>query len=239
MHPFLRALCLLALGAALVPAAADAPEDGVPASLLVYRVSEQGVEPYLSRILVTSSYVRMDHGSGDQGFMLFDRDSQVIYSANPAERTVLVVDPVRRKPAAPLRLTLSEQRHDDEQAPAIAGVKPVRYELGANGEVCRNLIVLPGVMEPAVGGLREYLEVLSYQQGAALTTLPEDLHDACDMSRHVYNPGRELTFGLPVQSWSATEHRELVDFREDFRAAPELFEIPEGYGRMGMPRPSR
>ena len=238
MHAFLKAIAVLALGAPLAPAPADNSETGVPASLLVYRVSEQGTEPHLSRILVTPSYVRMDYGSDDQGFMLFDRDSQVIYSANPAERTVLVVDPVRRKPEAPLRLDLSEQRYDDRQAPAIAGVQPVRYELKTNGEVCRNLVVLPGVMQPAVDGLREYREVLSYQQGAALTALPEELHDACDMSRHVYNPGRELAFGLPVQSWSAAEHRELVDFREDFRAAPELFRIPEGYARMGMPRPS-
>jgi hypothetical protein len=238
MRRFLKTALLLTLPAALPGAAADSAEPDLTAGLLVYRVTEAGAAPYLSRILVTPSYVRMDYGAGGQGFVLFDRDSQVIYSADPSERTVLVIDPVREKPEAPMALAVSEQRFVDEEAPAIGGVTPVRYELKTNGQVCRHLIVLPGVMDAAVEGLREYFDALSYQQAATLANMPEDLYDPCDLSTHVFNPERGLAFGLPVQDWNADERRELLDFRPDFAVSPELFEIPAGYGRMSMPRAS-
>ena len=45
----------------------------VQTGLLVYRVWEEGIEPYVSRVMVTEDYVRLDEGSDVAGFTLFGR----------------------------------------------------------------------------------------------------------------------------------------------------------------------
>ena len=60
---------LSGLAALLLVGAASAQ----PASLLVYRVAEQGGEPYSSRIIVTPDFLRLDEGSDDASYTLFDR----------------------------------------------------------------------------------------------------------------------------------------------------------------------
>jgi len=112
------------------------PAQEISAALLVYRVLEQRAKPYISRILVTPGYLRMDKGADDDGFILYDRAAHVIYSITPSEQSLLVIDPPKDKPESPLLLAVSEERHDDPQAPAVAGIHPLRYGLKVNGRLC-------------------------------------------------------------------------------------------------------
>jgi len=233
----MRAFLSLALFPFLLVGSALArePAQEISAALLVYRVQEQGAEPYISRILVTPGYLRMDEGADDDGFILYDRAAHVIYSITPSEQSLLVIDPPKDKPESPLLLAVSEERHDDPQAPAVAGIHPLRYGLKVNGHLCDNLVVLPGVMPGALAALGEYFETLSYQQAVTVEATPPEMQDACDLSRYVYHPTREVSFGLPVHIWNDRQSRELVDFRESFSVAPQLFELPEGYERLTVP----
>ena len=65
---------------------------GETASLLVYRVWEQGSDPYLSRVMVTPDYVRLDEGTDDGGYTLFDRQQEILYNVSPDDRSILVMD---------------------------------------------------------------------------------------------------------------------------------------------------
>ena len=65
----------------------------IPAALLVYRVSEQGTDPFISRILVTPNHVRMDEGGAADAFTLFDRRAGMLFNVDPEERSVQVLDP--------------------------------------------------------------------------------------------------------------------------------------------------
>ncbi|MCW5585870.1 MAG: hypothetical protein KIS75_07025, partial [Chromatiales bacterium] len=80
-----------------------------PSSLLVYRVWEQGAEPYVSRVLVTADHVRLDEGSDTAGYTLFDRRQESIYNVSVDDRSILVMDSAEPLPAAPDTLILQEQ----------------------------------------------------------------------------------------------------------------------------------
>ena len=146
MQKILTTIFLAASSAAVV---AD------PASLLVYRVWEQGAEPYLSRVMVTPGHVRLDEGSDGAGYTLFDRNNERIYNVSVDDRSILVLDSAQPLPALPDTLVLQEQVEADTGAPLVAGQRPNHVRLLANGELCAELVTIESVMEEAVRGLTE------------------------------------------------------------------------------------
>ena len=232
MRPRLRGW-LVALSIALWPWLIGAGEQQVGASLLVFHVVDPGAEPYLSRVLVTARFLRMDQGgeAGD-GFVLLERGRGIIYSVLPDEGSILVLDPPREKPAAPLALELADEPTTQEGAPAIQGVSPKGLRLLANGRICREAVVLPGLMSEAVTALREYYAVLASQHAQTLGGQVSAGPDACDLATHVYAPARALEHGLPLRVWEPGGwSQQLVDFAANYLVDPGWFELPEGFER--------
>lgn len=205
------------------------------AALLVYKVWERGIDPYISRILVTPEYVRMDEGNPDGAYTLFDRQQEIIYSVSTDDRSVLVVNPGNVGIKPQVALLFSEKRSPDSQAPKVAGITPVDIELMANGELCAKISVLPGLMEQALEGLRELKQVLARAQAATLAGRPDELQTPCDLATHIHAPTRALDYGLPIQEQSGGQGQVLQDFSAKHPVDAGLFEIPQGYARMAMP----
>lgn len=208
----------------------------VDAQLLVYRVSEPGLEPYFSRMIVTPEYVRLDEGGnvGD-GYTLYERASGSIYNVSGEEGSVLQLRTLEKTPPAGVALKLEERVETDPDAPRVGGVRPVRVQLLVNGVVCRELMVVDGIMQPAIQGLKEFREALALFQAASLHTWPEASRTPCDLAELVYAPTRGLAHGLAVQDHSATMSQSLVDFEQNYDAAEELFVLPADYARIEMP----
>jgi len=205
-----------------------------PASLLVYRVWEQGVEPYVSRILVTEDYLRLDEGAESDGYTLFDRQQEILYNVSPQDRSVLVMNPTGLAPDDNAGLILQEEVVEDKQAPMVAGQRPRQVRLLANGEVCTELVVIGGVMDAALEGLSELKLVLARIQGSTLDALPLDARTPCQLASDLYAPDRSLQFGLPLQERSPGRSQSLVDFTDDFDADDALFEVPDAFDRRPM-----
>jgi hypothetical protein len=231
MRAILTRLALLALPA--LPAAAGAA--GTGADLLVYRVEEAGLEPYFSRFLVTADHLRMDEGEDAGGYTLYERSSGTIYNVDPAERTVLVINPPRARPPSPLDLELAEETVPAADLSLIDGVVPGRRRLAANGVVCEEVVAAPGVMPEATAALAEFYDRLADQHGTLVADLPEDLVDPCDLAQHVYAPRRAYSHGLPVEQRSGRVHRTLVDHAEGVPTAEALFEVPGAFRQIAMP----
>ncbi|MGV6827159.1 MAG: hypothetical protein ACWA5Q_09290 [bacterium] len=229
MHPKLMALIILISGLAIsLPVTA--------AELLVYKVWEPGAEPYISRMLVTDKHVRLDEGGDSEtGYTLYDRTDGTIYNVSHEDQSVTVMQALVPLPPRPQDLVLTEKVEIDEEAPTIAGVKPQRVQLLANGVVCRDLVTLPGVMNSATDGLKQFRQSLALIQGARLEAWPEESRTPCDLSELIYEPTRGLSHGLAIQDRTATMSQSLLDFVEGFKAEASLFKIPEGYDRMSMP----
>ena len=58
------------------------------ASLLVYKVWEKETPAYITRILVTEKYVRLDDGNDNGDFTLFDRKNKAVYNVSKEDKIV-------------------------------------------------------------------------------------------------------------------------------------------------------
>jgi len=73
-------------------------------SAILLQFSEHEVDgrPFETRMLVTEGFLRIDGGTGADGFLLLDRDKRTIYSVSDLDKTVIVIEslPIKIKPPA-------------------------------------------------------------------------------------------------------------------------------------------
>ena len=206
------------------------------AALLIYQVESPAEPTTINRLLATADFLRLDRGTQDSGYILFNRREGIIYSVNHEEASILVIDP------PPLSETLQALAPEIQlkpepvaDAPTVGGVKPDQWSLSADGTLCRNAFVLPELMPVAVAAYAEYLRVLARQQGLALPSLPPEYQDACDSANHIFAADSLLGKGLPLNIWNEQGYREsLIDFRDDFQVPESDFTLPDGYNRSNM-----
>jgi hypothetical protein len=208
------------------------------ASLLVYRVSEPGVQPYISRIIVTDDYVRLDEGGSADGFTLFDRQQEILYNVAPDDQTIFVMNPDAPPADDNPALILTESVTVDEQAPEVVGKRPRNVRLMANGELCGRLVVVEGVMQEALDGLSELKLTLARVQAGMMPSMPLNARTPCDLADTVHAADRTLRFGLPLQEHNDNRSQSLVDFSETFDAPDDLFRLPPGFARRPLFAPA-
>jgi len=208
------------------------------AGLLVYQVWEEGIEPYISRVLVTEDYVRLDEGSDSGGYTLFDRQQEIIYNVQMEDRSILVLDAQEPVTDVGDTLILNEEVKPDDAAPKVAGAQPKEVRLFANGELCSEMVVVEGVMEDALEGLRELKLSLARIQAATLESMPLSMRTPCDLAANLYAADRPLNFGLPLQERSTGRSQSLVDFAPNHPADDALFELPADFSRRSMFAPN-
>jgi hypothetical protein len=207
----------------------------VEADLLVYRVESPGEPGSLRRMLATPDYLRLDMGEGDPGFVLFDRRERVIYSVDPGERNILEIDPPPLSREIPPDLSIELRNPPLMEVPAVAGVTPVHWQLLANGDICREAILAPGLMPQVVTAYRDYLLLLAAQQAVSLPAVPEEFRGPCDSVLNVYAPDALWAKGLPLRLWDGRGYQEvLTDFGSGRRVPAERFALPEGYEHQPM-----
>lgn len=208
------------------------------AGLLVYQVRESGIDPYISRIMVTDDYVRLDEGDGRDGFTLFDRNQEIVYNVVPGDDVIYVMNPSAPPADDNPALILDEKVETDADAPAVAGKQPRNVTLLANGEVCSELVVIEGVMQDALDGLSELKQTLARIQSGMVAAMPLDARTPCDLAESVHAADRSLRFGLPLEERSGGRQQSLVDFVPDYEAEAALFELPAGFARRPLLSPA-
>ena len=204
---------------------------GTPAGLLVYKVWEPGLQPYIGRILVTPGHVRLDEGMDNGDFTLFERGQGIIRNVSVEDQSVLVMRAAGGPPEPAGKLELGEKTELDPDAPRVAGKQPQRRWLYTNGEACRELVTIQGVMTDAVAGLAEFRRALAKIQSP---TVPAE-SSFCEKSEFVYASDRSLGFGLPLRDSYLGKIQVLLDFDQQYDAAPELFLVPASYREISMP----
>lgn len=202
--------------------------------ILSYQQEEAGVEAYPIRVLVVPGYLRMDDGHDHDDFLLLDRGSRTIFSITHEDRAILVIEqgaPDAGGVAKP-DLNLGIEKIEEDDVPLVAGKVPEIYIFTADGEICLEAVVVPGLLQPAVEALGEYSRLLAERQLATLDNIPVDIKTPCYLSRYIYAPDRALEKGLPIQEWDRSGYRRmLTDFRDNVQIDPQLFELPSGYNR--------
>jgi len=208
----------------------------IRAGLMVYRVSEQGADPYISRILVTPDHVRMDEGGAEDAYTLFERSAGRLLNVDPEERSVLVLEPPAEIPESPLPLDIRERARPASAGP-VDGVPALGWRLEANGRNCAEWDAVPGVMESATGAMADLNVQLARLHGRVLPEMPGEMLDVCDLARNVYAPGYAWLQGMPVTHEHGRMRLELLDHEPALAVDASLFEVPGSYRRMEMPAP--
>lgn len=223
----------------LVGCSPPPPPPSEPATALYFVESDGPEASNPVRMIVTRKFLRIDAGRSTGDFLLYDRAARTTYNVSVADRLVLVIAsrPVPAGDPAP-KLHYRTKR-DTATFPAVGGKLVTRYRLLTNGRLCYDLYAADGLLPDAVVALREYREALAGEHAAAIGFTPNEMKQPCDLANHVYAPARHLVHGFPVRlveldSRDPKRRRvtELIDYRTDFAAAPDLFDIPASFRRM-------
>lgn len=216
---------------------ASASAEMLDAVMLKYMVSESGVEPYASRIIVTANMLRMDDDDPQGDYLLFDRDKQLISSVTHSDGTVLEI-PLRELPEkSPLLLRRDSSLEPDDKAPRIGNGQPHKLRLFVNEKLCYDAVVVPGLLPDVLDALRDFYRVLAGEQGKVLARLPAEMLDDCDLAIHTFYPEWPLQSGLAIQAFDVVGQRGqlLVDINQSFKVKKQLLTLPGGYKRYRTP----
>ena len=217
----------------MIVAAMPLQAQSVNGVLLKYMVSEPGLEPHPSRIIVTDSMVRMDDGEKEGDYLLFDRRQQRISSVTHEDETIFEISMREVEALSPMELKRERRLRPDDNAPAVGGRRPHQMQLEVNDKTCFDAVVVPGLMPDVVSALREFKRVLAGEQAKLVYELPVEMLEDCDLALHTFYPEWTLESGLSIQELDLSTGRGmlLVDIVEAYPADTQLFVLPEGYRR--------
>ena len=206
----------------------------VPVTELIFEESEPGVEPYRSRMLLGESWLRLDGGSDDGDFILFDRKAREIRSYNRDDRTEMVIPPREIEPVD-FELRYEQFSQPLEDAPKIAGNTPVEYRYRADGKLCRRSINAPGLLPEFTAVLKDYEQLLAEQGKQTLARMPADVRESCYMSNNFLHPVDYYEGGFPLFVINDQQRsRRLVGYRET-EVPQRLMQPLQGYRRYSPP----
>lgn len=229
-----KAIITLLMVMGLNTAMAAVNSDGV---MLKYMVSEPGMEPYTSRIIVTRNYLRMDDDEPGGDYLVFDREKQLISSVTHEDGTVLEIPRREVTMPSPVEITRKHTLEEDKEAPEIGGKQPHQLRLYVNEKLCYDAVVVPGLLRDVVTALRDFNRVLAGEQGKMVSELPVEMIDGCDLALHTYHPEWKLESGLAVQEYDASlrQGKLLVEIDQEFAVEPKMFELPADYKHYRTP----
>lgn len=215
----------------LVVVGGCAAEGKQEATALYFTEVEQGTDSFQTRMLVTERYLRIDSGIDSEDFILFDRESPAIYSVNRADRTVLVIEPLKIT-LVPPKVFEHTVKKDPDGYPEVGGKPVLRYRLATNDSLCYDVFAADGLLPDATRALREYALTLAGEQADAMRLMPKELQSDCDLANNVFLPARHLEFGFPVRQQDMNGRmRQLTNYERGHQADPQLFVLPEEYRR--------
>lgn len=223
-----RKITLFIFIAVLVSACQDKVTTKPAMALFVEQ--ELDIEPYKTRIIVTADYMRLDDGKDESDFALLNRKTGTIYSVNSDNNTIMSVAAGKVDIKPPMQLSISNDKvTTTENIPSIAGKTPEHYAFSVNGKVCYEVMVVKGMLPDMVKAMQEFANILAGDSAITFNNIPADVRNACDMAGNTFAPSRHLQFGFPVQEWKKGYSRTLMEFNDDFKVDPKLFEFPKDY----------
>ncbi|MET0002172.1 MAG: hypothetical protein DBP02_00955 [gamma proteobacterium symbiont of Ctena orbiculata] len=209
--------------------------DEIQVGLLLYAAREANGDIVTNRLLITPKMLRIEQEKGVDGYILYDREADVIYSVTPEEQSILVIQPQSGSMQTPHEMRLKIERLVDFDGPEIGDSKPQHWQLIVNSEICRNVILAPGLMTEALMVYQDYLTLLANQHYLSLNAIPAEYRDPCEDAIHVFAPTLFLQKGLPVHVWDRKGNQQrLLNFSNQHRVDSSLFLLPAEYKRQPM-----
>lgn len=194
---------------------------------LRYRDQDPGAAAYLTRILVTPGFMRMDGGEDGGDFFLLDRRQRNMINIMRDNKMALVFKPGK----LPARPKAWQPRL--ETRAAAAGT--TGFTLTVRDVVCNEGVAALKAAPDAARAMAEMKSVLAGMQYRVWNeTLPSMQHD-CDLANHVWESGTTLKLGLPLQEREFTGRTRTFESETRLPLNPELFRVPAGLPLVDAP----
>jgi hypothetical protein len=194
---------------------------------LRYVDQDPGDSPYLTRILVTPDFMRMDGGEDAGDFVLLDRRQRKVFNVMRDSMLVMVFSP-GALPAKPVNW----------KAQLITGKAErgtQRFSLAVKGVVCSEGIVARRAAPDVARALAELKSILAATQYRVWQDSPRDLQHDCDLANQVWESGATLKLGLLLEEREYTGRTRQLESESKQPLQPELFRIPDGITAINAP----
>ena len=204
-------------------------------AMIEFVEEEKGIAPYKTRLIVSRNFLRFDFGDttidSESGFILYNRQSKIIYNVNDEDKTIMEIHPKRKSVVSPIKLKDSDEIIAElSDAPKINNEVPIKYDFSSNDKLCFSVVSVKGLLPQAINALSEFQQALADDSTFTLDNIPADMQNPCDLSMNTFASTRHLKYGFPIQYWSVKGYsRSLVGFEEDFKNYTKLFILPVQY----------
>lgn len=217
-------LCVFAVG---VAQAADMTALRQTMMELRYIDQDPGDPPYLTRILLTPGFMRMDDGNDDGDFILLDRQQQRVINVMRGNQMAMVFS------AGTL-------------PPRPAGWKPVldvqagapgtrRFSLTLKDVVCSEGVAAERAAPEAARAMAELKSILAPMQYRVWQDTPAEIQHDCDLANQVWASDATLKLGLPLEEREFTGRTRQFESESQQQLRPELFRVPDGIPLIDAP----
>lgn len=194
---------------------------------LRYIDQDPGDPPYLTRILVTPDFMRMDGGEDDGDFVLLDRRQRVVINVMRDNQLAMVFAPGTLPPKP------ADWKPRLDANKAAAGTR--RFSLSVKGVVCSEGVAARRAAPDAARAMAELKAVLAATQYRVWKDSPPELQHDCDLANQVWESGATLTFGLPLEEREFTGRSRQLESESSQPLRPELFRVPAGLAAINAP----
>ena len=183
--------------------------------------------PYLTRILVTPDFMRMDGGEDDGDFVLLDRRQRQVINVMRDNKLAMVFTPgtLPPKPAG------WKARLDARKA--ARGTQ--RFSLVVKGVVCSEGVAARRAAPDAARAMAELKAILAATQYRVWKDSPREMQHDCDLANQVWESGATLTLGLPLEEREFTGRTRQLESESKQPLQPELFRVPDGMAAINAP----
>jgi len=187
---------------------------------LRYVDQDPGDPPYLTRILVTPDFMRMDDGQDDGDFFLLDRRQKKVINVMHGNQMAMVFSAGKLPP----KPTGWKPRLDVK--PAASGTQ--RFSLTVKGVVCSEGVAARAAAPDAARAMAELKSVLAAMQYRVWKDSPSELRHDCDLANQVWESGATLKLGLPLEEREFSGRTRQFESESKQPLQPELFRVPDG-----------
>jgi len=194
---------------------------------LRYVDQDPGDSPYLTRILVTPDFMRMDGGEDGGDFVLLDRRQRQVINVMRDNKLAMVFT----SGTLPPRPAGWKPRLDSDRA--AAGT--LRYSLSVSKVVCSEGVVATKRAPDAARAMAELKAILAATQYRVWKDSPSDMQHDCDLANQVWESGATLKLGLPLEEREFTGRTRQLESESKLPLQPELFRVPEGVTTINAP----
>jgi len=217
--------CLLGMG--LLGLSAVQAADSPTMTALRYIDQDPGDPPYLTRILVTPDFMRIDEGKDDGDFVLLDRRQLKVINVMHGNQLAMVFSAGKLPPKP------SGWKPVLDVQPAAAGTR--RFSLTVKGVVCSEGVAARGAAPDAARAMAELKSVLAAMQYRVWKDSPREIQHDCDLANQVWESGATLRLGLPLEEREFTGRTRQFESESKQPLRPELFRVPDGMTLVDAP----